>query len=362
MATRYLIDCTVTVATGLRTGVQRVVRRLAGELAATSARAQPTSLGARFVPIACVNGAYVELTLDLPAHQPFAGSVHIRPLQEEAGSELLILDSWWAWRSLAPLLAAFPAHPLSFVLYDLIPLRFPDFVPAPDRQSFERDLRLLCTSARSICCISEHVKSDFQAWLGETGVSCPGRIEAFPLGCHAAPVRPPVARAPDSYLMVGTIEARKGYPFVLDCFEEIWRSGGQANLTVVGTPGALAQPLLQRFEHLSKTYGRLRRLAAISDEDLEDLYACSTALICASTAEGFGLPLVEGIQRRMPVIASDIAVFREVAGDYPVYVRPGDRTGLIRAIRSGAFAPGQAPHLASWPESAQRLRAILIRP
>ncbi|MEM3291055.1 MAG: glycosyltransferase, partial [Candidatus Micrarchaeaceae archaeon] len=49
--------------------------------------------------------------------------------------------------------------------------------------------------------------------------------------------------------------------------------------------------------------------------------------------EGFGLPLVEAIQKRIPVIASDIDVFREIGKDYPVYFNPNDPNDLIEKIK-----------------------------
>ena len=53
-------------------------------------------------------------------------------------------------------------------------------------------------------------------------------------------------------------------------------------------------------------------LEGISDEYLDKVYAASTCLIAASEGEGFGLPLIEAAQHKLPIIARDIPVFREV--------------------------------------------------
>ena len=50
-----------------------------------------------------------------------------------------------------------------------------------------------------------------------------------------------------------------------------------------------------------------------------------------SFAEGFGIPVIEALQCGTPVIASDLGVFREVAGDIPLYLRPDDAASWMDA-------------------------------
>ncbi len=56
------------------------------------------------------------------------------------------------------------------------------------------------------------------------------------------------------------------------------------------------------------------------------------AMLMPSRAEGFGLPLIEALQLGVPVIASDLPVFREIAGDIPTYVDPQDRSAWAETI------------------------------
>jgi glycosyltransferase involved in cell wall biosynthesis len=51
-----------------------------------------------------------------------------------------------------------------------------------------------------------------------------------------------------------------------------------------------------------------------------------------SFAEGFGMPVIEALRLGVPVIASDLPVFREIAGDIPTYLQPHDGVGWERTI------------------------------
>lgn len=62
----------------------------------------------------------------------------------------------------------------------------------------------------------------------------------------------------------------------------------------------------------------------VTDSELSNLYQNATALIYPSYMEGFGIPPLEAMACGIPVIVSDIPVFREVYGDVPIYVKLGD--------------------------------------
>lgn len=75
-------------------------------------------------------------------------------------------------------------------------------------------------------------------------------------------------------------------------------------------------------------------LGTCGDEQLASLVAAARALLMPSFAEGFGLPIIEALQLRTPVIASNLHVFREFADDIPTYVDPLDWRGWENAIVS----------------------------
>lgn len=71
----------------------------------------------------------------------------------------------------------------------------------------------------------------------------------------------------------------------------------------------------------------------VPDDELPVLYRHAAMVVLPSLVEGFGLPIVEGMASGVPVIASDIPVHREVAGDAALLVPPLDIVGLSGAMR-----------------------------
>jgi glycosyltransferase involved in cell wall biosynthesis len=140
--------------------------------------------------------------------------------------------------------------------------------------------------------------------------------------------------------MVGTITPRKGYVQVLDAFGLLWRKNVPATLTLVGSPyWNVGRFVSWKFNTFAKRLPRhpelgrrLEWLRGVSDAKVSEAYANSSALIFASYAEGFGLPLIEAAQNGLPIIARDLPVFREVAGDSAFYFKGDAPEDLAHAV------------------------------
>lgn len=112
---------------------------------------------------------------------------------------------------------------------------------------------------------------------------------------------------------------------------------------------------------------RLFWLVGIADEMLLATYEHSAALIAASEGVGFGLPLIEAARARVPIIARDLPVFREVAGDYAFYfsgATPDAPAFALRqwiALRTRDAVPkfGNLQWI-GWTESARRLMNLVL--
>jgi len=106
-----------------------------------------------------------------------------------------------------------------------------------------------------------------------------------------------------------------------------------------------------------------------SDEEYAAALRSATALVTASQAEGFGIPVIEAMSVGTPAVVSDIPIFREICGEAAVYFPVRDAGGLARAIRGLAEEPGEWQRRSalalrqaerfSWASSAQRLLELM---
>ncbi|MBM7504791.1 glycosyltransferase family 4 protein [Agromyces aurantiacus] len=106
-----------------------------------------------------------------------------------------------------------------------------------------------------------------------------------------------------------------------------------------------------------------------TDAEYAELLAGATALVTASKAEGFGIPLVEAMRFGTPVVVTDIPIFREIGGDAAVYFPADDADAAARAIAS-LDEPGEWERRSAasadlvgrftWSASAERLLELLL--
>ncbi len=150
--------------------------------------------------------------------------------------------------------------------------------------------------------------------------------------------------------------------------------------TLVRAVAALPDHELHLLSRISRDErARLTRLApqarlvfhnGVTDAAYAELLADATALVTASHAEGFGIPLVEAMRLGTPVVVSDIPIFREIGGDAAVFFDPGDPEALVAALwaleRPGEWERRSAAsvHVAArfnWAASAERLLELMQR-
>lgn len=151
---------------------------------------------------------------------------------------------------------------------------------------------------------------------------------------------------PTPYLMVGAIEPRKNHLTVLDAFERLWGRGSNVRLIVVGRRGWNCDAIERRFLAHPRLGRDLHWFPELSDTELEHCYRHAKAIVFASLGEGFGLPIVEGLQHGLPVIASDLPVHREVAGNFAAYFDPAKPEALatwIEQLETMGELPGILP-------------------
>ena len=174
------------------------------------------------------------------------------------------------------------------------------------------------------------------------------------------------ARRSPTFLMVGTVEPRKGHQQVLEAFEILWRKGIEAKLVIVGKRGWKTEDFVERVKEHPELGNRVFWHKNATDEYLKQIYSVSTSLIAASEGEGFGLPLIEAAQHGLPIIARDLPVFREVAGEHAFYfkgLRPEDLatalTEWLELYKAQNHTQSSGMNWLTWAQSAEMLLARL---
>ena len=264
---------------------------------------------------------------------------------------------------------------LYFVVYDLLPITFARYF-AEDHSSLHEQWLELISRFDGLVCISQTVTQETQEWMGKHFPDRKGHINItdFHMGADIESSVPSKGLPEDyehvlsllkssySFLMVGTLEPRKGQNQVLLAFEELWSKGIEGNLVLVGKQGWMIDNLIDRIQNHTQLGNSLFWLDGISDEYLEKLYITSTCLIAASEGEGFGLPLIEAAQHKLPIIARDIPVFQEVASQYAYYFKGESPSELAESIEKwiNLFQEQKHPKSdnmpwVSWKQSTDRL-------
>jgi glycosyltransferase involved in cell wall biosynthesis len=267
-----------------------------------------------------------------------------------------------------------------FVIYDLLPILRPEMFPSWASEEFRRWLDAVCEFSDGVACISRSVADELIKWLDDAQPPRlrPLRIGYFHLGADIEPGLLPAPGEDDTrrvdalrkrptVLMVGTVEPRKGHALVLDAFEQLWREGVEVNLAIVGKEGWEVQSLAGRLHNHKRNGTHLFWFAGISDATLAMLYRASSGLLAASVGEGFGLPLVEAARHHLPVIARDIPVFREVAGEHAFYFDGDTPQEVASSIKSwlellnqGGAPSSEGIECLTWKESAGQLRDVIF--
>ena len=226
---------------------------------------------------------------------------------------------------------ALPGARIAVFIHDAIPLDFPDLQRPETVPRFARRMRRAWQMADTVICPSRAAAADLRRHFGPREappiVAPPGvqlaapDEDALPAGFDL--------RAP-FFLCLGTIEPRKNHAMLLDLWEGWGPDTRPGTLVIAGRRGWNNAPV---FARLDAGIAGVREFNALSDGAVAALMARARAVLMPSLAEGFGLPAAEAAARGVPLIASDLPVFREILGNYPIYLPPQDGYSWAEKIR-----------------------------
>lgn len=239
-----------------------------------------------------------------------------------------------------------------YLVHDLIPISHPEFCRPGESKRHRQRMRTVLDSAAGVIANSAATRDallEFARRERRPEPPCEVAWLASPDEVDATPV--PSGNRP-TFVMIGTIEGRKNHLLLLHLWERLAKELGPATpkLVLIGQRGWEADEVFALLDRSPRLKGYVRELGRCDDATMLGWLDQARALLMPSFIEGFGIPVIEALQRGVPVIASDLPVFREIAGDIPLYLDPLDGQGWEAAIRAYCGdAPDRARQLAAMP-------------
>ncbi|MEA3490273.1 MAG: FkbM family methyltransferase [Campylobacterota bacterium] len=375
---QLLVDLSQIYFDDNQTGIQRVIHNIISQLSMLDIE------GYRVLPIYATMEKGYHYTSKFNSDSAVSSSLDEQPVVVEDGDIFLGLDlSAHLFPQIEETLQHYRESGVSinYLIYDIIPLLRPEFTTEGMDGYFRTWLDGLMRHSDRLICISRSVADELGGYIDDHYPEIESRpeIASFHLGAGIGSCVGSEELTPDAdrllaqmqkrltFLMVGTVEPRKGHSQVLSAFEKLWAEGYDIDLVIVGKRGWMVDELLVRLADISDQNGHLIWLEGISDEYLERVYTASSSLIIASETEGFGLPIIEAAKYNLPVIARDIPIFREIAEDHALYFDDDlDADTVFRAIAewislydSGSYPESKSISWLTWRDSTLQLLGCL---
>jgi glycosyltransferase involved in cell wall biosynthesis len=225
-----------------------------------------------------------------------------------------------------------------FMIHDLIPLTHAEY--CRDGESGRHAIRI-----ENALNVGEGIIVNSQATLVElTRYASRARLKLPPVA--VAPLGVGLTQGPlmgdgfehdvaePYFVMVGTLEPRKNHWLILHVWRTLVRKFGSSTprLIVIGRRGWKCENISDLLERSTALQGMVLEKDHCSDAQMVAYLKGARALLFPSFAEGYGLPLVEALSFNVPVIASDLPVFKEIAHDVPEYADPLDGARWLELI------------------------------
>lgn len=210
-----------------------------------------------------------------------------------------------------------------YFLHDIIPIDYPEYCRQGE---YQKHLQRLITmlSGDLIIANSQYTVDRFRSFCQKHNYQLPTTIWAH-LGTEDNKQNVTIDLQKGSilkllidntpyFVILGTIEARKNHLFLLNLWRELKQELGTQcpKLVIIGKRGWEIEQVVDILERSSELKGYIIELNYCRDDEVNYLVQNSQALLFPSFVEGFGLPLIQAFQQKVPVIANNIAVFKEL--------------------------------------------------
>ena len=231
------------------------------------------------------------------------------------------------------------ACPVVTVVHDIAFWQHPEWFSRAEAMWMRRTIPWTMRRAASIVTVSEFSRAQIVAEFGLPAERIVVAREAADPS-FASPARGRAPVEPPFFLAIGNLQPRKNLPTLIEAYRELLSASPDVSerLVIVGQPWLRADEIRAKAWDLVAA-GRIVFTGFLRDDEIVALLRQATAFAFPSVYEGFGLPVIEAMAAGTPVIASNIPVMREVAGDAAFRVAPTSVpawTEALARVRSDA--------------------------
>jgi glycosyltransferase involved in cell wall biosynthesis len=233
-------------------------------------------------------------------------------------------------------------------IHDLIPERYPEQYNPIDVKIYRRKFMYACRQTDKIIAISEQTRQDIIDFYRIPGEkieicyqSCSPLFSIMASEEQKKNIAEKYGLPPQFFLSVGSVVERKNLLNVCKAFF-LLRKDMDIPLVVIGDGGKYKQQvkdfilqhdLEKKIIFLSEHKRTARDTEFLSTADLAVIYQSAIALLYPSFFEGFGIPVLEALWSRLPVITSNVSCLPETGGPAAYYVDPNSAAEIAEGMK-----------------------------
>jgi len=212
-----------------------------------------------------------------------------------------------------------------FFVHDLIPIYYPEYCSPGEDIRLKNKLDYILKYGHGIISNSTDTLDKFNQYCHDNKLRILPATTALLAPSNRLLTCPNTSKPPITkpyFVMLSTIEPRKNHLLILQIFRKLAEKSPDRtpHLFIIGKRGWECEQVFDLLDRCVILKNVVTELSNCSDEMVINYLKHSSALLFPSFTEGYGLPLIEALAIGTPVIASDLEVFKEIAGNIPEYI------------------------------------------
>ena len=247
-------------------------------------------------------------------------------------TDITIFPNFATWPTIRSKLRATTIHDLTYV-------HFPELVEDKNLAHLRRVVPRSVKKADLILTVSESVKAELVEHFGLDPDRCvvtsiPPEPEYFATNNNE--IHKKYGIPTEKFIFfIGNLEPRKNLSTLVEAYQLLPDDlKKEYSLVLAGGKGWKTEKSKQAIQKAQDAGEQVVHIGYADQADAPALFQKASVFVMPSFYEGFGMPLLEAMAGKTPVVTSDIPVMRETAGSAALYADPNDAAGFAVHIET----------------------------